>query len=212
MLRQAYAYYRRQLIRPTLALRRAREDVANGKKFYNTPEIWKRPTFNPWNGTCRFVDNNELDNYRFVGEAHKVAPRSIRHTGWWCDEYQDTKATGVVFLLPHGRYIYGYKLSDQDGAYLDFDYTDCEITAANMADDMAQRVAEEEREYHEKADREFALSEARERLSELRHEILRLVHELKSYNHRPTIDRALQYRLMSLLKERREQFKILNAD
>lgn len=73
----------------------------------------------------------------------------LGHSGWYCDEYGDTIARGLVICLPHGRFLAGWSLgegmtSGYDGAL----YTDQE-EAARAADEEARIVAEHEQEYHE---------------------------------------------------------------
>lgn len=89
---------------------------------------------------------------RFVGYCDKVA-RRIDHTGWFADDCQDSKYRGVVFRLNRNRgFIVGYQESDNDGIVLDLQTvldSDDDIGAAYAADNMAERAAEQEREYGE---------------------------------------------------------------
>ena len=78
-----------------------------------------------------------------------VTAARIRHTGWFCDEYQDAKIRGIIILLSHGRYLSGWSMGRGMASSLDYDiYTD-ETDAARDADSMAERSAEREREYQE---------------------------------------------------------------
>lgn len=79
----------------------------------------------------------------------KVDGARIKHTGWFCDEFRDSKIRGLVVRLPHSRFLAGWSMGEGmcgevDGAL----YTD-EVAAAYAADSMAEDVAEREREYQE---------------------------------------------------------------
>lgn len=81
--------------------------------------------------------------------ADNVADTRIHHTGWYCDEYQDSKIRGIVVNLPHSKFLAGWSMgegmiSEIDGTvYLD------EREAAWAADSLAEQVAEKERECQE---------------------------------------------------------------
>lgn len=74
----------------------------------------------------------------------------IQHTGWFTDEYQDTKIRGLVFRLPHGRgFLAGWSMGESMASELYSHIWDDERDAAAAADDMARDAAEREREYQE---------------------------------------------------------------
>lgn len=73
--------------------------------------------------------------------------RSINHTGWFCDIYQNGKARGIVAGLSHGRFIAGYELSDSgERVYFDTIHMD-ETDVALMADEHARVIADQSMEY-----------------------------------------------------------------
>ncbi len=72
---------------------------------------------------------------------------NLRHTGWFCDEHQDSKIRGIVALLPHGRFLAGYSMGEHMASSIDADiYTDIE-SAARAADSLAENAADTERDY-----------------------------------------------------------------
>lgn len=75
---------------------------------------------------------------------------NLRHTGWFCDDFQYQTVRGVVFRLPNNRgFLAGWSMGEGMAGSLDHHvYTD-EESAAYAADRMAERVAEEERIYQE---------------------------------------------------------------
>lgn len=80
--------------------------------------------------------------------ANDVEGTRIDHTGWFCDDYQDTKVRGVVFRLPHGRgFLAGWSMGEGMASSVDFHVYAKESDAAYAADRLAERVAEDEREY-----------------------------------------------------------------
>ena len=96
--------------------------------------------------------------------------RSIRHTGWWCDDFQDAKARGVVLSLSHGRFLAGiadpHNFDDkgmtgpcviETGEI--FSGEDAQTEAAHRADNIAKLYAEREREYQEQENARIAAEE-----------------------------------------------------
>lgn len=86
----------------------------------------------------------------------------INHTGWFCDPDQDSKARGIVALLPHGRFIAGlvYTMNDERVYYGTL--YDTARDAALSADASARVYAEEESAYQEKWQAARALEEDNE--------------------------------------------------
>lgn len=88
---------------------------------------------------------------RYVGFADEIV--RLRHNGWFTDrEFQDDVMRGVVYMLPHGRYVAGYHFNggDDKGATLWFDELhDTKEDAARMADEHARVAAEAECDYQD---------------------------------------------------------------
>jgi hypothetical protein len=74
----------------------------------------------------------------------------INHTGWFCDVHQEETARGIVARLPHGRYIAGYWMSVNGERVYYPTLFDSARDAAMSADGLAERLAENEREYSER--------------------------------------------------------------
>lgn len=157
----------------TRALELARADIAAGKKRYpNSPRHSAAGAPFAGYGTkaMRWCESPADIGLRFVGYADKLA--RIDHTGWFTDEFQDSLVRGVVYQLParNGRAVYvsGYDNPDNGAAdnggpaAIDFgtlweglpggDYARDDRSsasdAANHADNLAERMAEKERDYN----------------------------------------------------------------
>ena len=84
--------------------------------------------------------------FRRITPAHDFS--QIKHTGWFCDEFCDEKAFGIVASLSHGRFIAGYELANNgERVFFDGLYTD-EHDCALMADEHARVIAKAEFEYN----------------------------------------------------------------
>lgn len=116
---------------------------------------------------CRWVEH-PTDGLRFVGRADKLA--RINHTGWFMDEFQDNTVWGVVYMLPHGKFVPGTEDSyGNDGVRLDFgDIRDNERDAAYAADRIAERWAERERDYQREESRKQRIEEIGEEIKDAR--------------------------------------------
>lgn len=75
----------------------------------------------------------------------------LRHTGWFCDDFQDAKIRGIVVYLPHGLYLAGWSMGEGMASSVDADLYDTPEAAARAADRMAEHVADCEREYQAQA-------------------------------------------------------------
>jgi hypothetical protein len=159
------------------ALEYARARLARGEKEYSNEWPWQRGAGNvtrqakEWPGdNYAWIENTESAGLRFVGYCDEIC-QSIRHTGWWTDEYGDRETLrGAVWQLPArrsvARYIAGYEDPDNEGAaYVDLDIVSfapaislsrrgdhanesAKRDAALRADSIAERIAESEREYN----------------------------------------------------------------
>ena len=133
---------------------------------YNKPVIYgKTYVYNSriGNTQTRWIENTEIAGLRET---------SLNCEGWYCNEYADTIAQGVVYQLParNGKpvFISGVKDQDNEGAAL-VDFTtwiDDENGAINNSNRMAQDYAEKERIHQEESRREMEMDELREEISE----------------------------------------------
>lgn len=88
---------------------------------------------------------------QFRGEAkiHEVSELHISHNGWFANADDSATVCGIVARLPHNRWMAGYYSNDNgERVYLAQVFKDL-TDAANAADDEAERVAEDEKEYSE---------------------------------------------------------------
>lgn len=74
---------------------------------------------------------------------------NITHTGWFCDEFQDSKIRGIIVHLPHGRKLAGWSMGVGMASFVDPEVYDTVRDAALSADSMAESAAEMERRYRE---------------------------------------------------------------
>ena len=84
-----------------------------------------------------------------------VEGASIRHTGWFTDDYGDSdKIRGIVILLPHGRFMAGWSMGEGMASTIEPGIFDDIDEAARMADEHARVAADNEREYQESQETE----------------------------------------------------------
>lgn len=82
---------------------------------------------------------------RRIRDAHEIADG---HSGWYCDDDCGELCIGIVASLPHGRFLAGWRLTDNGEHILQTDLIfDDESDAASYADGMAESYADREREY-----------------------------------------------------------------
>lgn len=110
-------------------------------------------------------------------------PRYIEHNGWFTDDMQDNTFRPRVWRLTRGRMIAGYDASAWDTVVIGRVAYDDEREAWRAADEMAERDAEQERDYSERwqAAQRVAdeLEEKREKLRAAHGEARRLVTVLR---------------------------------
>jgi len=126
---------------------------------YNRPELHAKRAGGFW------CEANGLKHLRKLGYADELVGRSINYTGWFADAHQNEVFRGVVYLLPkcthsdEHTYLVGYADPNNEGcAFLELFTGDdahagegegAHRDAAYRADQIAQRCAEEAREYDE---------------------------------------------------------------
>ena len=88
--------------------------------------------------------------------ADEVSGVSIRHKGWFCDDFQDQTIRGLVFRLPQGRgFLAGWSMGKEMASTVEYDCTyDTERDAALAADSLAENAAKREREYQAAQDQD----------------------------------------------------------
>ena len=150
-LQTCYRFHRQRGNKPAVALANARQDVAKGKNRYVPGPTECGKPFAAYGETgMRWVENAGRI-MRKVGFADDII--NLRHKGWYADDNCDETIRGVVYQLPtrNGKlqFAYGYADPINDGAAcLSFDLIDDKDTAAHWADGIAEREAEEQRDYN----------------------------------------------------------------
>lgn len=146
-LQQNYAYWRMFGMTARAAWRAANDPAQPRRYGAWSPSIVYNSTSD---GNVRWVEN-AADGLRFVGFADEILPR-MRHKGWFTRSVDPNETyRGVVYSLPHGRYVAGYADPNNEGAaLLCFDMgIDDKEQAAREADHFAERHADKEREYND---------------------------------------------------------------
>jgi len=111
------------------------------------PYFQTRPNPNPINSFF-YLGSDFMPGLRW--EWADEASKHIRHTGWFCDDFQSETIRGLVMTLPHGRgflagWSMGEHMASEVGHYIYSDKSD----AAHAADSLAERVAELNQESQE---------------------------------------------------------------
>ena len=126
---------------PLSGLRKKRE----GRRF--TGGYYHAPKPNANNGRGFYLSDAGQPFTRWQW-ADDVEGASIRHTGWWTDDYGDSeKIRGIVILLPHGRYMAGWSMGKGMASTIEPGVFDDIVDAARVADSIAENAADNEREY-----------------------------------------------------------------
>ena len=160
----------------------------------------------------RWVENASL-GLRLVGFADVIArdvgSRSIQHTGWFIDDFQEETCRGVVYQLPsRGKtlYAYGYADSMNEGAaLLCFDLETDKLDAAKAADRFAEIFAESAREYNEAWQAGRRADDIADEIKAARTEALALGEEMRAAKAAnvaaPTICATLRSTIKSLYRD-----------
>ena len=119
---------------------RAKNPCTGG--YYHAP----KPLNGKHPGKGFYLDSDDMPALRWQW-ADEIAG-SIRHKGWYCDEYQDQTIRGIVLRLPHGRgFLAGWSMGESMASEIDGEIHADETEAALMADERARCAAEREQEY-----------------------------------------------------------------
>jgi hypothetical protein len=114
------------------------EKAGTGRGFYLGPQ-------------GRHGDGQPFRRWEWADEVSGVR---IGHTGWFCDQHQDSKIRGIVVSLPHGRFLAGWSMGENMASSVDGTVYNNAQDAAYAADSMAESAAEQEREYQERQEEE----------------------------------------------------------
>ena len=174
----------------------------------STAGSWERV---PHGSSRAYYCDNWPTGLRYVGLASELA--SLRHTGWYTDNYQRDTLSGHVLMLPGRdgtpRYIPGTSHSDWGGVTLyPLDVYDTERDAAYAADRLVEINAEKAREEDAKSHAEQEIEEARAAIVECRSDLRALLRELKqAREHGPTVCEALRAHVRSLRRKSHSAWK-----
>ena len=110
------------------------------------------PVHHAKNGTLVISDLRQLSGLREYKFADEVL--DLRNTGWYRDSFREQTYRGQVWRLParNGaeQFLAGYVDNDGQCAIIEPEAFDDEREAARRADHLAERDAQEEREYSER--------------------------------------------------------------
>ena len=190
-------------------------------KAHSSPGRWSDDKPANHAGRAYYVDTLEAPGLRLVGDASDV----LRSAGNWraeCDWYADLHQIAViksaVLQLPARdgapRYIPATYCTDWDGATCyPLDWYDTKEEAARAAASYAEQDAEQSRDYYARDRAEQDTAEAREGIHRINADALALVREIKKQGRTfsPAICQALRGHLLELMRDRREQFAIIDA-
>ncbi|OQM74934.1 hypothetical protein [Manganibacter manganicus] len=222
------------------ALKAARADVANGKARYPQSSGYGPAYKERGSKHMRWIEKPSTCGLRFVGYADKIA--GLNHSGYYVDNDQNEIVRGVVFQMPgrngHARFIAGYEdwnngKADSDGPVsLDFGEVISEFVgsygddnagtrdAARAADQIAEWVAESERNYHAAWQAGNRFAELGEEIAETKTAILDLIPEIRkagamldTFPHAHKIlHQTLCSRLADIRKARKERRALSEGD
>lgn len=113
--------------------------------YYHAP----KPISGHSNGMGFYLDSDGQPFGRWM-YCDDVNGANIHHTGWFCDEFQDSKIRGIVARLPHGRgFLAGWTMGESMASEVDAYVYDDEVDAARAADSLAEQAAERQREFEQ---------------------------------------------------------------
>ena len=172
-------------------------------------------------GRAYYVDTLKASGLRLAGDAAEI----LRRAGDWraaCDWYTDAHQIAIlksaVLQLPARdgapRYIPATYCTDWDGATCyPLDWHDTKEAAAYAAARYTEEEAEQNRDFYARDQAEQDTIAAREEIHRINADALALVREIKKQGRTfsPAICQALRGHLLELMRDRREQFAIIDA-
>lgn len=196
------------------AAKRAKDPVNFAKWPAAVGGIWTREGKGSrfcGNDGLAFVEEGEC-GFRFVGASGKILS-NLRHRGWYVDNQHGETTMGVVYRLPHGRFVAG--ASDPwncdkrgEGPFLlENSVFDCPEEAARRADRIAELYAERLREDDLKFQAEREIEDAKEEISGLRESIRELISGIRESSLAPSVCNQLRRDIRRLRGEIRDCWK-----
>lgn len=163
------------------------------------------------NDGLAFVEEGEC-GFRFVGASGKILS-NLRHRGWYVDNFQDGVTQGVVYRLPHGRFVAGASgpwNCDKDGFgpfLMENAVFEDEEEAARQADRVAERYAEFCREDDLKEQAKVRIEDAKESIGNIREEIRSLVAGIRESTLAESVCSQLRRDIRRLRREIHNEWK-----
>ncbi len=228
--RQRLAQYKRKLAETirSCAKHRTPEQLAAWVESMglNAPDAWKgerwvTPHSQGFNalygcvstsgnyGGVLFMDSGALDHLREIAPDDKT--RSYGDINYYADSDGCMTLTGKVVQLPthkgERRWLAYAVHSDNDGITVDDEvYTD-PVAACNNADRLAERIAEEEREYNDQwqaaVDLDAKIDEAKEELHEARGDANAALHAYGEQRKLGAVSKSVERMLFEQLSSNR---------
>jgi len=177
-----------------------------------------RHTFGRWH-------ESPATPFRFIGLASDIV--RLGHTGWYTRDDEMVTARGVVYMLPHGRFLAAIAdehQSDKGGSGPCIVKTnatgqpiiyDSKEDAARAADSFAERYAEAARESdHRECERmklEDAASEAAETLKSKREDARALLAEIRASRLSPGLCERMRGELRALRRSMHSAFATIKS-
>lgn len=78
------------------------------KRTFRASYVTAGTPVTPKTSTAMFYLDSDFQPFTRWKWCDDVA--NIKHTGWFCDEYYDSKIRGIVANLPHGKYLAGWSM------------------------------------------------------------------------------------------------------
>lgn len=193
---------------------------------------WQKPTILAngkdslsWNEKQNVLYVDSLENAPVVlaGDAHTLA--KIDHTGWYVDQFCDDVLKGAVVAIRNPRTLNGEDDNTGNKTHLQFypatyctawdgatiyisEVYETAREAAYRADRIAERLAEDEREYQAKEQAQIDIDEAKAEIHKMNREFLALRAETKQagQSYTPHVCEAIREKLSDILDERERLF------
>jgi hypothetical protein len=135
-----------------------------------TSGYYHKPTPNNTDGIGFYLSDSGGNPFQLRWKWCDDIATHIKHTGWFCDDYQDQTIRGLVLALPHGRgWLAGWSMGEGMASEVSYYVYGSELSAAYGADSMAEHAADSEREYQAKEEAKRDAEEAEAEAIEARY-------------------------------------------
>ena len=105
-------------------------------------------------GKAFYLSSDGMPSLRWQ-YADDISGASVKHCGWFTNEFCDETIRGIVFRLPHSRgFLAGWTMGEGMISEVSYTVWDNERDAAHDSDRMAELAAERQREFEEEEEEE----------------------------------------------------------